>query len=204
MLLSQNKIAGVSRLLAASLRMRVSPNRNLIWSIQNSVLVDIMETAWSAMNPDSSEILNNIKMLPKVTGPGLPYMLNKKTPQLCRTDFMIDDEPEKLKARDRVACRLCMKFFALKDMCEHVGIHILHHAHNYNDETLTEGVEVRDLHSCGKFKATYNLNADWAESLWMVWIGRMLDATRPGDWKACQNHVQLQISLCENGILKST
>ena len=183
----------------------VHPNRNLIWSIQNSDLVDIMETAWSAMNPDSSEILNNIKMLPKVTGPGLPYMLKKKTPQLCRTDFTIDDEPEKLKARDKVACRLCIKVFALKDMRKHVGFHILHHARrDCNDETLTEGVEVRDLHSCGKFKATYNLNADRAKPLWMVWIGRMLDTTHPGDRKAGQNHVQLQISLCEYGILKGT
>jgi hypothetical protein len=133
----------------------VHPNGNLIWSIQNSDLVDIMETAWSAMNPDSSEILNNVKILPKVIGPGLPYMLGKKTPQLCRTDFTIDDEPEKLKARDRVACRLCMKGFALKDMRKHVGVHILHHARDYNDETLTEGVEVRDFHSWGKFETSY-------------------------------------------------
>ena len=121
----------------------VHPDRKLIWSFQNSDLVDIMETAWSAMNPDSSEILNNIKMLPKVTGPGLPYMLGKKTPQLYRTDFTIDDEPEKLKAKDKVSCRLCAKVFALKDMRKHIGIHILHHARDYEDETLMEGVEVR-------------------------------------------------------------
>ena len=82
-------------------------------------------------------------MLPKVTGPGLPYMLGKKTPQLYRTDFTIDDEPEKLKAKDKVSCRLCAKVFALKDMRKHIGIHILHHARDYEDETLMEGVEVR-------------------------------------------------------------
>ena len=52
-------------------------NHNLIWTYQNSDLVGIIETAMSATNPDSSEILNNIKMLPKVPGPGLPYTLGR-------------------------------------------------------------------------------------------------------------------------------
>ena len=158
-------------------------NRNLIWTIQNSDLVDIMETAWSAMNPDSSEILNNIKMLPKVAGPGLPYALENTTPQLFRTDFMIKDDLQKLKARDKISCRLCVKVFALKDMRKHVGTHILHHARDYKDETLTMGVEVRDFHSCGKSNAAYN--ADRTKPLWMVWIGRMLDTAFSGDRKAC-------------------
>ena len=89
-------------------------------------------------------------------------------------------------------------------MRNHVGVHILHHARDssYEDETLTEGVEVRDLHSRGKLKATYNV--DRTKPLWMVWIGRMLDTTHSGDRKACQNHVQLQISLRKNGIFKGT
>ena len=73
---------------------------------------------------------------------------------------MIEDDHPKLKARDRVACHLYIKVFALKAMRKHVEI------------TLRR-VEVRDFHSCGKFKAAYN--ADRTKPLWMVWIGRMLD-----------------------------
>ena len=74
-------------------------------------------------------------MLSKVTDPGLPYILSERRILNCFwTDFTIDDEPEKRKPRDRVACRLYTKVFALKDMLARVGIHILYHARDYRDE----------------------------------------------------------------------
>ena len=48
-----------------------------------------------------------------------------------------------------------------------------------------------------------HINFHHLPSLWMVWMGRMLDtAAYSDDPKACQNHVQLRISLSKYGIVK--
>ena len=105
-----------------------------------------MEAAWAALRPESSEILNSIKILPEVISSALPYQLmdsdslENSIPQLVRTDFLIEDEPKKLKAKDRIVCRLCSNVLSLKDMRRHVGVHILRHQREYTD-SLLEGLE---------------------------------------------------------------
>jgi hypothetical protein len=96
----------------------------IVWTIQNSDLLDILDVAWKDLKPDSADILTNVKILPEVVGPGLPYMLKDGTSQLLRADFYIT-EPEKLKAKDKIKCRLCEASIQLNNMRKHVGQHIL-------------------------------------------------------------------------------
>ena len=124
-------------------KIAILPDNKIVWSFDNSDLVQIMEAAWAALHPESSEILNSIKMLPEVISSALPYQLadSDNTPQLVRTDFIIEDEPKKLKAKDRIVCCLCSKIVSLKDMRQHVGVHILRYQRDYTD-SLVDGIEV--------------------------------------------------------------
>ena len=108
----------------------------IVWAIPNSDLLDILEIAWTDLKPDGTDILTNVKILPEVVGPGLPYTLPDGTPQLFRSDFY-NTEPKKLKAKDNINCRLCGASIQLNSMRKHVGQHILRARREYLDEGIT-------------------------------------------------------------------
>ena len=95
----------------------------MVWQIQNSSLLKILDTAWEDLEPDSDSFLDNLKKLLDVAGAELPYKLDH-TAQLYQADF-IDAEPDKFKANDKIKCHICDKDVELKVMRQHVGKHIL-------------------------------------------------------------------------------
>ncbi|KAF8151692.1 hypothetical protein B0H34DRAFT_618278, partial [Crassisporium funariophilum] len=103
--------------------------RKPIWSLKDSDLKPIFENAWSDLSPDSPDIVEKVKRLPKSTGPGLtqlPYLLRNGKPSYLLTK---EDLPEqltivKLNAKKQVACCLCGKIFLVKDMRNHVGLNL--------------------------------------------------------------------------------
>ena len=71
----------------------------MVWQIQNSSLLRVLNAGWEDLDPDTDNIVDNVKKLPEVFGPGLPYQLDN-TPQLYCANFT-DPEPEKFKANDK-------------------------------------------------------------------------------------------------------
>jgi hypothetical protein len=117
-----------------------------VWSISHDNLKETLDEAWDILNPDTndSEILTHIKKLPKISGPGLPYKYNEKTPLL----WLPDPTPPKSasdhttgSAKSQVECKLCGKTMALGTMRTHVGKHILL-AHKELPDTINAGIEV--------------------------------------------------------------
>lgn len=46
----------------------------LTWSLTHTELVDVLDSAWSELNPDSEEIIGNIQLLPSLVNIQLPYL----------------------------------------------------------------------------------------------------------------------------------
>ena len=126
---------------------KYNQQRKPIWSLNNSDLKCIFEHAWSDLDPNSSEIAERVKKLPKITGPGvmqLPYKSSGGEPQyfLSKNDLPSQLNIIKLDGKTEVKCYLCSKVFHLKDMRNHVGIHLLKAFRQLDDPLLDENVEV--------------------------------------------------------------
>ena len=122
-----------------------------IWSLDNSDLVGIFEHAWSDLDPNSPDIAVRVKTLPKITGPGvmqLPYKLSGGESQylLSKEDLPPQLNIVKLDGKAEVKCYLCSRVFLLKDMRNHVGVHLLKAFHQVDDPLLdVKNVEVCKL-----------------------------------------------------------
>lgn len=117
----------------------VPPKENdMVWRIQNSSLLRVLNAAWEDLDPDTDNIVDNVKKLPEVFGPGLPYQLDN-TPQLYCANFT-DPEPEEFKANDKINCRICNKVVQLKVMRKHVAKHVLQARCNKDDTKDVEKV----------------------------------------------------------------
>lgn len=122
-----------------------------VWKILNSDLTDILEDAWSSLNPEDDEIINNIKLLPKIDGPDLPYTYFDATTDtnhsLCIKNLPVELDPIKLNGTDKFPCRICADIVALKSMRNHVGKHILRALRGSPDPSLKNGIEVSEFKS---------------------------------------------------------
>lgn len=128
---------------------KYNQQRKPIWSLNNSDLEGIFERAWSDLDPNSSDIAERVKRLPKITGPGvieLPYKSSGGEPQyfLSKKDLPPQLNIVKLDGKTEVKCYLCSKVFHLKDMRNHVGIHLLKAFRQVDDPLLDENLEVRE------------------------------------------------------------
>ena len=118
-----------------------------VWSLNNSDLDGIFESAWEDLDPNSPDIAEKVKKLPKITGPGLtqlPYKLPGGEPQyfISKENLPSQLNIVKLDGKEKVDCYLCGKTFYLKDMRNHVGFHILKAFRQLEDPLLGEDVEV--------------------------------------------------------------
>lgn len=114
-----------------------------VWSISHENLKETLDEAWDSL--DADEILTHIKKLPKISGPGLPYKYNERTPLLWLPDSTPSSNPESdscYTAKLQVECELCGKTMALGTMRTHVGKHILLAHRELPDSTLNAGIEV--------------------------------------------------------------
>lgn len=125
-------------------------NDKPMWSISHNNLKETLDEAWDDLNLDPDKILTQIKSLPKVSGPGLPYCTsNKQNPLLCLPDPTPSDsstpsstDPKTdLNAKSQVACQLCDKTISLGTMRTHNGKHILLSHHEIPDK-INAGIEV--------------------------------------------------------------
>ena len=122
-----------------------------IWSLNNSDLKDIFERAWSDLNPNSPDIAERVKTLPKIIGPGvmqLPYKSSGGDPQyfLSKEDLPPQLNIVKLDGKAEIKCYLCARTSLLKDMRNHVGVHLLKAFRQVNDPLLDgKNIEVRKL-----------------------------------------------------------
>lgn len=125
-----------------------------IWSLNDSDLKNIFERAWSDLEPDSPNIAERVKRLPKITGPGvmqLPYKSSGGEPHyfLSKNDLPPQLNIVKIDGKVDVKCYLCSKVFQLKDMRNHVGIHLLKAFRQLDDPLLDENGQVRRIVLCG-------------------------------------------------------
>ena len=68
----------------------------MVWQIQNSSLLKILDTAWQDLDPDSDSILDNVKKLLDVAGPELPYQLDhmcSSTDQILQMQNLTSSKP---------------------------------------------------------------------------------------------------------------
>ena len=105
-------------------------------------MIEILDFAWSELNPDSEEIMGNINLTSSLPDSMLPYhdqngellMLkstNKMTlnlvlqTQKASLDLLAHLTITKLTGDTAIKCHLCGNETKLKDMQTHVGKHII-------------------------------------------------------------------------------
>ncbi|KIM35830.1 hypothetical protein M413DRAFT_36514, partial [Hebeloma cylindrosporum] len=120
------------------------------WSIPHVHLEEILQRAWEELEPDSDNLVQNIKSLPEISGQALqklPYrLLEDKSLALFIDPKHIPSEltREKLDGKERRPCHFCRAECRISDMRVHVGTHILKAQRGVPDETLKIG-----LNPCG-------------------------------------------------------
>ncbi|KAJ7104870.1 hypothetical protein C8R44DRAFT_807209 [Mycena epipterygia] len=104
-----------------------STDKRPTWRIDSEQLKQVMDSLWLSLDPESSEMLENMQLLPFISNPqALPY-LDADGQQA----FIVQNVPghltpmPKLPGKTSVPCLICDKTLALNKMREHVGGHIL-------------------------------------------------------------------------------
>ncbi|KAF8902265.1 hypothetical protein CPB84DRAFT_1824389 [Gymnopilus junonius] len=121
------------------------------WSLQTSELRETFNCAWNEMDPDSENIVENIKSLPEIPITsqlnGLPYKLYDSTPQfyLAKDDLPVLLKLTKISSTTKVDCCLCKKTLPLQNMRNHVRIHLLKAWYNI----VEKGVDKVENNACG-------------------------------------------------------
>lgn len=101
-----------------------------VWSLRHSDLKETFEQAWEEMDPQSDDVVENISKIPKISSVdtlyGLPYRLPNRSPQfyLPKDELPAPLRVVKLAGNTSIACLLCGKFLLLRDMRNHIGIHL--------------------------------------------------------------------------------
>ncbi|KAF8163984.1 hypothetical protein BJ912DRAFT_1097015 [Pholiota molesta] len=140
------------------------------WSIESSELQDATNGLWDSLNPENSEILSNLDILPEIKNPdALPYRAMDGDYLLLILaihvdvnhslegghSFLINNLPfhlipkPKLDATSRIPCRLCNSEKPLNKMREHVGQHILRFMRGVEEEGLNCTIEIEPCGFCG-------------------------------------------------------
>jgi len=141
-----------------------------LWSLKDSDLLEVLESAWDLLNPDSDEIMSNIDLLPEVTATGnLPYTLRNGSSRLYIGQEKI---PFALKGKtfdpDTLSpCFCCSKSFTIRKMRNHVGKHIICRLRGSPDPLLSNESEVLIQMLSYTFFLPCN-RTDWTQPLWMV------------------------------------
>ncbi|PPQ96609.1 hypothetical protein CVT26_010742 [Gymnopilus dilepis] len=125
-----------------------------VWSLNHTHLEEILDEAWSSLDPDTEDILYKIESLPKISGHGIPYKNTDLTSGLLwfpnptlplaslnRNWIGPAVDPDTLTAGSVVTCQLCGSEKKLGTMRNHVGEHILRARYACADKLL-DGVEV--------------------------------------------------------------
>lgn len=118
----------------------------------NDKLLDILESAWASLCPDTEEILAGYNSLPKlVNSNSLPYLNDGKEKLL----FILHLPKElstvpKLKASNKHSCLLCSESLPINQMRPHVGQHILYSIREIdNPKDLTQDLSLDPCGWCG-------------------------------------------------------
>lgn len=165
-MLQQHLVTWVSRKLFHLLSPKIIYNSagHPVWSLNHSDLERTLDHAWTDLSLDSTEIVETVKMLPKISGPGLqklPYwLLEDKTWKLYvdNHDIPIPLTLVKFGGDKWKSCHFCQQIFCISEMRNHVGTHILKALHDVEDNSLEDGQEVRFLHLIITF--LNNLNSE--------------------------------------------
>ncbi|PPQ97095.1 hypothetical protein CVT26_001022 [Gymnopilus dilepis] len=125
------------------------------WSLSHLHLEEMLDEAWSSLDPENEDVLYTIELLPKISGNGIPYsgtdltfsplwFINPTLPLTSLNANWIGPEvdPDKLTAASVLTCQLCGSEKKLGSMRNHVGEHILRARYGSMDKLLS-GVEVR-------------------------------------------------------------
>lgn len=121
-----------------------------VWSLDHKDLEYILAHAWSNLDPESDGILQTIKLLPIISGPGvqkLPYRLLEAGSWslfVSDEDIKIPLNLVKLAGDDKRSCYFCNQAVCISDMRNHVGAHILKAHCDVHDASLLNGNTVSE------------------------------------------------------------
>lgn len=117
---------------------------NPTWGLTDSYLKEILDQAWAELDPEGDDILATIKLLPEITGDGVPYRLGdlNLTPQFVVPNLSAIVNLIELKGDTEIPCHLCGAQQLLRNMRNHVGKHILLSLRDMDDREKKPGVEV--------------------------------------------------------------
>ncbi|KAI0753375.1 hypothetical protein C8Q80DRAFT_1096770 [Daedaleopsis nitida] len=94
---------------------------DVTWALSDAQLHEMLDMAWSALNPETEEILSSVERLPLfVQADGLPYR-SQSGPDLIVTDVPVNLTAEKLSGNTSVRCYLCGDKTQLSRMRDHIG-----------------------------------------------------------------------------------
>jgi hypothetical protein len=95
----------------------------LTWALDSAHLEKVSSDLWSFLDPESDSILISIDKLTKISSPAIPYCANGQRKFVINAaESMI---VKKHDGDDMIPCHFCGVSFKLKNMHNHVGIHIL-------------------------------------------------------------------------------
>ncbi|KAH9856505.1 hypothetical protein C2E23DRAFT_721964 [Lenzites betulinus] len=122
----------------------------MTWSLSQSQLDEALDAAWSALSPDTEDILTNVDLLPAAKrSDALPYE-SEETPYFIVKDVPAHLTVEKLSAASVVPCLLCGEKMSLLKMRNHTGQHILWSLRGISDEASVLDVGVEPCGFCGR------------------------------------------------------
>jgi hypothetical protein len=83
--------------------------RNPTWGLTDSYLKEILDQAWAELDPEGSDILATIKLLPEITGDEVSYQLEdlNLTPQFIVPNLSAIVNLVKIKGDTEIPCHLC-------------------------------------------------------------------------------------------------
>ncbi|KAI0739154.1 hypothetical protein C8Q80DRAFT_1112684 [Daedaleopsis nitida] len=124
---------------------------DVTWALSDAQLHEMLDMAWSALNPETEEILSSVERLPLfVQADGLPYR-RILGPDLIVTDVPVNLTAEKLSGNTSVRCYLCGDKTQLSRMRDHVGHHILYSMRGVPDKKdLVQEIGTAPCGFCGR------------------------------------------------------
>ncbi|KAF8150029.1 hypothetical protein B0H34DRAFT_826095, partial [Crassisporium funariophilum] len=125
---------------------------NPTWGLTDSDLKEALDDAWASLDPEGDNILANIKLLPDVTGDGVPYHLGDpgSAPHFVVPNLSAIVNLVERKGDTEIPCHLCGSQQFLKNMRNHVGKHLLLSLRDMGDtdKNLNPDIEI-GVNSCG-------------------------------------------------------